>query len=355
MKKIKVFLGAYINQSNAQNLNCNALAENLNKGVFEVFTLKIEHGNLGDISIPGVRTFSCIYPVKITQIFGFIWGFLKADVVYLPRLNSHRLQLICLNIFGRKSFKTVENVIDEESLESALGVLRTPEKALRHYRMTDRVYSITDYLKHYNFEKHGLKTAYQILPPVVDTRLFSQPQSPSECLERLVFISNDMRRKRVQDFLLLAKAFPMLKFEIIGRDADNFLSDLLRDYKFENISYHGLLNQQDLKTILTKCQVHILPSRSEGFPKGIIECAAAGIPSITYADYGASEWINSFENGVVCETYEEIEGAILSFVSSPELLRRNSNGALELAAKFSVENVVRLYEGVFLELANERV
>lgn len=351
MRKTRVFLGAYINQANAQNLNCKALAEYLNKELFEIYTLKIQHGNLGDVQIRDVNTFQCKYPVKITQVFGFIWGFLKADVVYLPRLNSHRLQLICLKIFGRKSFKTVENIIDEESLESALAVLRTPERALRHYRMTDRVYSITDYLKRYNFEKHGLKTAPQILPPVVDTRLFSQSQLPSEYLERLVFISNDMRRKRVQDFLLLAKAFPLLKFEIIGSDNDNFLSDLLRDYKLENISYHGLLNPQDLKTILTKCQVHILPSRSEGFPKGIIECAAAGIPSITYADYGASEWIESFENGVVCQTYAEIEQAILSFISEPGLLRKNSKGAIELATNFSVENVTKMYEEVLLSLA----
>ena len=39
MKKIKVFLGAYINYTNAQNLNCRSIAEHLDKERFEVYTL----------------------------------------------------------------------------------------------------------------------------------------------------------------------------------------------------------------------------------------------------------------------------------------------------------------------------
>ncbi len=34
-KKIKVFLGGYVNFTNAQNLNCRALAKYLNKDKFE--------------------------------------------------------------------------------------------------------------------------------------------------------------------------------------------------------------------------------------------------------------------------------------------------------------------------------
>jgi len=42
MKKIKIFLGAYINSTNAQNLNCLALAKYLDKDKFDVYTLELK-------------------------------------------------------------------------------------------------------------------------------------------------------------------------------------------------------------------------------------------------------------------------------------------------------------------------
>ena len=41
MNRIKVFLGGYINYTNAQNLNCRAIAEHLNKDKFERLILWI--------------------------------------------------------------------------------------------------------------------------------------------------------------------------------------------------------------------------------------------------------------------------------------------------------------------------
>ena len=44
MKKVKIFLGGYINYTNAQNLNCRALAIYLDKDKFEIFTLVVHFG-----------------------------------------------------------------------------------------------------------------------------------------------------------------------------------------------------------------------------------------------------------------------------------------------------------------------
>ena len=117
-RKIKVFLGAYINQTNAQNLNCRALATYFNKSRFKVYTLTIGHGNLGKLSLPGVNIFNCVYPVKLTQYLGFLWGIWNSDVAYLPRGNNFRYQKRLLQIFKRKSFKTIENIIDQDALIS---------------------------------------------------------------------------------------------------------------------------------------------------------------------------------------------------------------------------------------------
>ena len=41
-----------------------------------------------------------------------------------------------------------------------------------------------------------------------------------------------------------------------------------------------------MSELLKDMQLHIFPSRSEGFPKVILETACAGVPSLVYADYG---------------------------------------------------------------------
>ena len=45
MGKIKVFLGGYINYTNAQNINCRGVAEHLDKNNFQVYTLTTHLGH----------------------------------------------------------------------------------------------------------------------------------------------------------------------------------------------------------------------------------------------------------------------------------------------------------------------
>lgn len=347
--RIKVFLGAYLNQTNAQNLNCLSLAKYLDKSKLEIYALEINHGNLGRLSIDGVSTFNCKYPVKFTQWFGFFWGMHKSDIAYLPRGNNYKLQRLLVRLYKRKSFKTVENVIDTESLKTALSVLGTVQRAKENYSFTTKTFSITSFMRRYNRERHGIISEDLILPPVIDTALFSKIGFVRKSINRIVFLGNDMKRKRVNDFVLLSELFPSIEFLIIGKDS-GYLKEMLDKHEFSNVSYLGMLTHSQLLEQLEKCDLHILTSRSEGFPKGIIECAAVGIPSIVYNDYGAEEWIVSWENGVVCETLEDMEQAIKKLIETPGLMSQCSKGAIELSEQYGVKKVVSLYEKVIEDL-----
>ena len=63
MKKVKIFLGGYINYTNAQNLNCRALAIYLDKDKFEIFTLVAHFGEKEQFE---VNTFNCFRPFHIS-------------------------------------------------------------------------------------------------------------------------------------------------------------------------------------------------------------------------------------------------------------------------------------------------
>ena len=83
MKK-KIFLGAYLNYTNAQNLNCLSLARHLDKEKFDIHALTTQFGdnNIEDISI---KLFHCFSPFVFTKYIGFIWGILNCEILYLPK------------------------------------------------------------------------------------------------------------------------------------------------------------------------------------------------------------------------------------------------------------------------------
>ena len=96
--------------------------------------------------------------------------------------------------------------------------------------------------------------------------------------------------------------------------------------------------------------LHILPSRSEGFPKVILETAAAGIPSVLYSDYGASEWITLGENGYVVNNLSDMITIIESLHSDRNQLQKLSAGAINLAIGFDWKKKINYWEKAIEEI-----
>ncbi|MEM6813965.1 MAG: glycosyltransferase family 4 protein [Bacteroidota bacterium] len=340
-KKIKIFLGAYINQSNAQNLNCQAIARHINKNKFEVYTLSIKHGNFGTLQIDDVNIFTCYFPIKLTRYIGFLWGIYKCDVAYLERPDIYRFQRLLVSLFKKKSFKTVETIID---LEKPEFIYRPVKEIVENFKFVDKSFAISEFIRDYHKVHLKIVTEDFILYQVPLLLNENLRVKPIEGLKEIVFIGNDMKRKGIDDYIELSKHFPQIVFNVIGRDEQGIFNE--RSDKFRNILFHGMLDKNDLLKVLNKSQLHILPSRLEGFPRMIIECALAGIPTITYSDYGAKEWIVNYENGIVCDYLDEMRQGINSFLLDPDLLKRNSNGAFKLGKKYTPERIVNLYEKV---------
>jgi len=132
MKKIKVFLGGYINYTNAQNLNCRAIAEHLNKDKFEVYALKV---HFGDNKKYTLKSFNCFKPFRITQHFGFLWGILHCDVAYLPKHIDTPVWVLKLAKWLKKPiFTTIEgNVTDLSQHHNLIGLFRSQQKMINHF------------------------------------------------------------------------------------------------------------------------------------------------------------------------------------------------------------------------------
>ena len=95
------------------------------------------------------------------------------------------------------------------------------------------------------------------------------------------------------------------------------------------------------------------PSRLEGFPKVVLECAAAGVPSILYNDYGADEWIISGKNGFVVKDMDEAENTIKYLIENPTSLSELSQGATELGKSYDWNIVIKEWETVIDDLLSK--
>lgn len=350
MKKIKVFLGGYINQTNAQNLSCLELAKHLDKERFEVFTLAINHGNLGKIDSRSFNLFNCRYPVKITSLIGFIWGIFNCDIAYLPRGNNYKYSRFLLKVFKRKSFKQIERLIDKDAPEKFSYLFKNTEELKANYFYTTKTFAISKFMRDYTIEHFQFPLQNEVLELTVNVDDFRSIHKVKTELKEVVLIGNDLIRKGINDYLHLAKIFPSLHFHVIGRDEKGIIESYKQEFHLNNVTHHGLLKPVEMIKVLERVDLHLLLSTSEGFGKVTIECAAAGIPSIVYNTYGAEEWIDNTVNGLIKSNVNEVEEAIHMLIEQPKILSNLSVNCEKMPERFLPENLTRKYEKVIEDL-----
>jgi glycosyltransferase involved in cell wall biosynthesis len=329
-ERIKLFLGGHVNCTNAQNLNCLSIAKHIDKNRFVVKTMTVYSGDLETLELDSVSYINLSWPYKITKYWAYLRGLLWCDIAYLPKGEIVGFNRLILKIFKKKSLSTVEGILDDILLKTDAE----RKRAIDSYRGFTRLYSITRFMKDYNYRAHKIKDEEKILYLGTESTEFLT-RINIDVLQNVILIGNDLLRKGIFDFFEIAKLFPALKFHIAGSgngkiDVDGEI--LKRELK--NVVYHGIVTKENLIKLLGVMDLQILPSRSEGFPKVILETASAGIPSIVYPDYGAEEWLAHKVNGFIVRDVQEATSIIKELIISPEKLKLVSKNAVELGNSF---------------------
>ena len=353
MKKIKVFLGGYVNFLNAQNINCRALSEHLDKDKFEVWTMLFWCQNAKDFErVPGVHYLKSYRPVRFLGWIPYLIGILFCDVAFLPKGEYDKFCLFVAKLTGCKVFTTLEGVLDEE----CLGHQNNPSKVIEKYRSYEpNLYSITRYMAWKEKVDHGLQCRDKILYLGTETKRFMKEAHIIADFKHVVMIGNDLNRKKAQEFIEMAKLFPNVTFHIVGGNSIEGLStsDYIKKESASNVKYHGILYHSQLSTLLEQMDLMFFPSRSEGFPKVMLETACAGVPTLCYSDYGADEWITTGKDGFVVKTFEEAQSVIQNLVEHPDQLVELSKNAIELGKRFDWSLMVKEWEKEIVRLSKK--
>ena len=343
MKKIKVFLGGYINYTNAQNLNCRAVVEHLNKDKFEVYALKVHFGDNKNYTS---KSFNCFNPFRITKHFGFLWGIFHCDVAYLPKHIDTPVWVLKLAKWLKKPiFTTIEGNVTDLSRHNLIGLFISQQKMENHFSYFNSVFGITQQL--INSTHQVIKMRENPLFLGVDVRIFSS--QIKEELSSIVFVGSLIKRKGIYEFIALSRLYPNIQFKIIGEGSEQ---QSLQNKSPVNVTFFGRLNHKEIDAIFSSSDLLFLPSKSEGFPKVILEAASAGVPSVVYDSYGASDWMDDKKNGFVVSTFNQIEELVNELLENPTLLQQVSNNAQELAHRFDWKNIINDWENVIIDLHN---
>ena len=104
------------------------------------------------------------------------------------------------------------------------------------------------------------------------------------------------------------------------------------------IIFTGALSRNDLNLIYLKCQILILPSDSEGFPKVIPESAAYGCVSIV-SDVGSIKQYVRKDNGILLKksNTDGVSSALIYLLKNRTVLKTLANNCYELSKKFTYE------------------
>lgn len=366
-KKIKVFLGGYVNSMNAQNLNCRALSEHINQDKFEVWTMLTWWGYPKDNDFKRTEGIHYLYdtPSRWTEklhlpYWLFAWltyaiGIIKCDVAYLPKGEYVRFCRFVARLSGCKLFTTLEGIIDDTLLNQ---IRISKEQYLSKFRcFIPHLYSITRYIATREAKDKGFVFSDRILYLGVDSQMFAYLPGKHDSLKNVIFIGFSLVRKRASEFIRMAQEFSSILFHIVGgNDLGNGVSveDYIGSNHIPNCIYHGALNHSQLSVLLHDMDLMFFPSRSEGFPKVMLETACAGVPTVCYGDYGADEWITNGKNGFVVDTYEEACIVVQDLIDNPHKLQPLSEAAVELGRSFDWKVLIKTWEEEIIKMASEK-
>lgn len=346
-KKIKLFLGAYVNFPNAQNINCDHIARYIDKDKFEVHTMytdkmpinKQEYKNLG-IHLHRLihHRFIWYWCKWLTMFFG------KYDIYYLPKTEPMDWSFAKL-FKGRQSrfVASVEGVVTDTENNS-------PEFVYYYTELMDSAFAISKCIAGSVKEKWNYDMP--VLPLGVDPIELEITQKQS--LKNIIWVGNIKANKRPMYLVECAKRFPDIRFTMIGDgDMQSAVEEEINNHKLTNVKLTGRIPNSQVYEHMKNNDLFLMTSKNEGLPKVIQEAAQCGIPSIYIGECYDVDFIESGVNGIKVMNIEEMIDRIQFLLDTPQELSKMSQRAIESVQDYLWPNLIEDYEQYFINIYNE--
>jgi glycogen(starch) synthase len=174
------------------------------------------------------------------------------------------------------------------------------------------------------------------------------------CLGRLIHAKGiDLA---VAAFASVLNSYPNAQLMIVGEgpkrnELEKQVSGLgLKD----SVTFTGVVGPEDVRAVMNRATMVVMPSRVEGFPMGALEAAQMGRPVIASPAGGLPEAIVHRRTGLIVERENApaIADAIAFLLAHPHMASDMGRAAhLRVLDKFSFRSCVESYSGLYRRLA----
>jgi N-acetyl-alpha-D-glucosaminyl L-malate synthase BshA len=220
---------------------------------------------------------------------------------------------------------------------------------------SDSVTTVSQFLKRAASKLLPTGPQIEVIPNFVDrTAAAARSPRPAAAEELLlVHLSNFRAVKRPVDtvrILAAVNAVRPARLLLIGDGPEMpaVLSEVERLNLRDRVRPVG--NQIDVRTLLSPCDVFLLPSAAEGFGLAALEAMACGVPAVTSDTGGLVELIENGQGGYVVAVgdIESMAARVLEIAADPATLEFQRTAARARAARFDAEIIVPRYENLYM-------
>lgn len=175
----------------------------------------------------------------------------------------------------------------------------------------------------------------------------------------IAYVGGLVRQKGVD---VLMRAFKKVKsnaanasLAIVGEGPEEKpLRRLAEELELKDVHFLG--QRSNLKLVLTRSSVLVLPSREEGFGMILLQAMHFGVPVIASKTGGIPEVVRHWENGLLVEREDPnaLAEAILTVLGDEELRRMLIEGGRKTAGAFSWRRAGEEVDGIYAEVRGQR-
>lgn len=180
----------------------------------------------------------------------------------------------------------------------------------------------------------------------IDTNFFNE--KPIQHFDYFLFASRLLMSKGIMEYVkaaaIVKKKYPQAVFFVAGQFDSNpksiKYSDLHKEITNNTIVFLG--NVEDIKSVIDKVSVVVLPSYREGVPHILLEALSMGRAVITTNVPGCKETVVDGENGFLVDKmdFNNLAQKMMTFIDNRPLLIEFGHKSRQLAeSKFSLEKV----------------
>jgi len=227
---------------------------------------------------------------------------------------------------------------------------------------SDVLTAVSNNLKEETYKNFTINKEIEVIHNFVDVKRFNK--KPVDAFKKLispegekiiVHASNFRKVKRVDDvvktFLLIQKEIPC-KLLLIGDGPERpEIESMTRDCKaYEQVKFLG--KQEQMEDILPIADLFLLTSEYESFGLAALEAMAASVPVISTNAGGLPEINIDGYCGYMSEVgdVEDMSKNALKILKDAQTLTRFKANALAQARKFDIENIVPMYEELYMRV-----